>query len=215
MDKNNHLAAKLKLGETIFGIFILLYFLVYQRDTLSDFIVLTLLCIILFFTANRIRLPKPKSKPLAKIDIVLAIFSVAMFVLAWIYGFQKGKVNSETASTSLFITGMYFYYAWIQHFLAQRYLSTRMLQVSKEYNTSTLDNKWVAALLTGAIFSILHIPYPHLMLSTLVAGCLFSYYFLSTHRLLAVVVAHALISSTMLYWLLDDHPFTEITGLFY
>lgn len=185
-----------------------LYSIAYERDTLTDFIVCSALSFLLLLFANRMNLPSPKLTPYGRKDKILVVLTIALFVAAWMYGFWAGKVNAISAPKSLVVTLVYFYYAWIQHFLVQRYLAVRIHQyyVSKGWD-NTASN---AALTVGLGFAILHIPYPHLLLPSFLGGLVFVYYYLTTGRLWAVVITHALIASASLFWYLDDNPFTEL-----
>jgi len=199
------------LGEAILGLGTLGYFLIYPRDTLSDFIVCTSLSLLLIYVGARIGLSKPKAAPFSRADMILAIVSITLFLASWIYGFSAGKLSMDTVFKSLGITTVYFYYAWIQHFLAQRYLALRSLSFNQRFgNYAELR----AAAMTGFVFGILHIPYPRLMLPAALGGFAYAFYFLTTGRLWAVVASHALVSSAALFWLLDENPFTELIELF-
>lgn len=196
--------------EPLIGLGALAYFLVYPRNTLSDFIVCSIFCLVLFFFGMKIGLETPKIKEVSKADRILALLSILLFITAWIYGFATGKLNFNTATTSILITSTYFYYAFIQNFLAQRYLALRMLSINQKRRLEKWSPELVSALMTGVIFGILHIPYPHLIIPATGIGTAFAYYYLTTGRLWAVVCAHALIASPSLFWYLDDNPFTEL-----
>lgn len=184
-----------RMGEPILAFIALSYFLLYPRDTLSDFIVLTSLCLLLIFFGARIGLSKPSLSEISKSDFFLLLFSLGLFLSIWIYGFSANKLNIDSGLKSLAITLVYFYYAWIQHFLAQRYLALRLLHFNKKSGVSTtfgLSIEMRAALMTGLVFGILHLPYPKLMLPAALGGFIYAYYFLTTGRLWAVVSSHAL-----------------------
>jgi membrane protease YdiL (CAAX protease family) len=206
-----------RVGELVLGILALIYFLGYPRDTLSDFIVLTSLCVLLMLSYTKIGLIKPLAKPFSKADNYLILVTLLLFITAWTYGMLNEKLNGSTAVKSILITVGYFYYAFIQHFLAQRYLSLRLFAAIEKSGfvfQYGLSQKTIAALLTGLIFGVLHIPYPGLILPSMVGGFLYSYYFLTTGRLWLLVSSHALVSSAVIFWCLDDNPFTELMVLF-
>jgi membrane protease YdiL (CAAX protease family) len=215
--KDKKVEVNWQIGEFVLGIVALVYFLVYPRDTLSDFIVLSSLCLLLVLSQTKIGLIKPPLSPFSKEDIWVIIITLLLFIAAWMYGLLKGKLNTSTAIQSLLITIVYFYYAFIQHFLAQRYLSLRLFLATQK-NSYILkygfSPKTIAALLTGLIFGVLHIPYPGLILPSMIGGFLYSHYFLTTGRLWLLVSSHALISSAIIFWCLDDNPFTELIELF-
>lgn len=205
------------VGEFALGMVGLVYFLTYPRNTLSDFIVLTVLCLLLRLSFTKIGLELPNVQPFSKGDRILVIFTMLLFGASWIYGFIEGKVTMITTLTALGITIAYLYYAFIQHFLAQRYLALRCLGLTQKnsfFSESQSKQTVAAALLTGLIFGVLHIPYPGLILPAGVGGFLYAYYFLTTGRFWNVVVSHAFVSSAAIYWLLDDNPFTELMVLF-
>lgn len=193
--------------EITFGVLVLVYFLGYPRGTISDFIACTILSLLIYFGSNKLGLSKPTVQNIGKADKILFFISLSLFALAWIYGAIYSKITYQTAAHSLLITLIYFYYAAIQHFLAQRYLALRMLKLSK-------NNVFLAALLTGLVFGILHIPYPNLIIPSALGGAAYAYYYLNTGRLWAVIVSHALIASAALYWVLGDPIFTELIDLF-
>ncbi|MBL4648494.1 MAG: CPBP family intramembrane metalloprotease [Aureispira sp.] len=206
-----------QIGEFVVGIIALAYFLMYPRDTLSDFLVLTVLCFILRLSYTQIGLLRLPVCPFSKADTLLVIFTIIIFLSAWIYGAIEGTLNRQRILMSLFITVVYFYYAFIQHFLAQRYLALRLFY-AVENKAFILRYKFrkkiIAALLTGFIFGVIHLPYPDLILPSMIGGALYAYYFLTTGKLWMVVSSHALISSTVLFWYLGDNPFVELEVFF-
>jgi membrane protease YdiL (CAAX protease family) len=217
INKDNNSNLNFRIGEFILGFLALTYFLIYPRDTLSDFIILTSLSLLLIFFGARIGLSKPSVAEISKSDFLLLLFSLGLFFSAWIYGFSESKLNVDNGLKSLGITLVYFYYAWIQHFLAQRYLALRLLHFNEKLHTKPpfgVSIELIAALLTGLVFGILHIPYPLLMLPAAFGGFIYAYYFLTTGRLWAVVSSHALVSSAGIFWILDENPFTELIVLF-
>jgi len=188
----------------------LCYFLFYPRDPISDFLVCSCLCFCIIAFSKQINLHKPKTQSFSTLDFFLAISSISIFIGAWAYGFAHNKVNLNTASTSILITVVYFYYAWIQHFLAQRYTAIRLrklVEANLRFPNVSMDTQ--AALLTGLVFGILHIPYPNLMMPAAIGGAGYAYYFLNSGRLWAVVVSHSLIASSWIYWGLDSNAFDE------
>lgn len=192
------------------GLITFSYFLFYPRDTISDFIVCSTLSFSIIACSSNINLHKPSTQAIGGQDYLLAIISIGLYSGAWLYAYWHGKINLNTASTSLLITLVYFYYAWIQHFLAQRYTAVRMISVVKKYALFPSINAQVtAAALTGLVFGILHIPYPDLMLPAALGGAAYAFYFLNTGRLWAVVVSHSLIASAWIYWGLDSNAFEE------
>ncbi|MCP4437390.1 MAG: CPBP family intramembrane metalloprotease [Aureispira sp.] len=196
-----------QIGEFIIGALALTYFLVYPRAALSDFVVCTILCLLVYRSSEELGLYKADLQSWGRADYMLLALTFGLFSAAWFYGFSKDKLSLNTALASLAITLTYFYYAIIQHFLAQRYLAARMMQVSKEHKPK-------AALFTGLVFGVLHIPFPHLIIPSTIGGMLFAYYYLSTGRLWMVVFAHALISSTLIFWFFGKNPFISILELF-
>jgi membrane protease YdiL (CAAX protease family) len=217
VDKYKKVGINWRIGEFVLGIIALAYFLMYPRDTLSDFLVLTILCFILRLSYTQIGLFKLAVCPFSKADVLLIICTIIIFLSAWTYGAIEGKLNSQSILMSLFITLVYFYYAFIQHFLAQRYLALRLFYgvENKAFVLKyKLRAKMIAALLTGFIFGVIHIPYPDLILPAMIIGALYAYYFLTTGRLWMVVSSHALISSTVLFWYLGDNPFIELKVFF-
>lgn len=205
-----------KLGEMFLVLSSLVYFLTYPRNTISDFIVLTALCFLLMFLGPKIGLTKPLPTTYSKADLYLIIFTSALFIIAWFIGFSKGTLNTETALKAIAISIGYLYYAWIQHFLAQRYLALRWLKYFKQKAKNNKLNaiKFKAALMTGFIFGVLHIPYPMLILPSMLGGFIYAYYYVTTGRLWAVVISHALVSSAGIFWLLDENPLQLIVDLF-
>ncbi len=207
------------LGELAFLPLFLGYFLLYPRDTLSDFIVCSSLCFVILAFGHKVDLHKPEPKAVTKLDHIYIGSTAFLFFAAWFYGYHHEKVSLERALTSATITFTYFYYAWIQHFLAQRYAAQRLFEFVKKPNISERLPNWLsyelgAAILTGIGFGILHIPYPHLMLPSAIGGAIYAYYFLKTGRLWIVVLSHALVSSAWLYWLRDSIVFDEFPFLF-
>jgi membrane protease YdiL (CAAX protease family) len=198
------------LLELVLGLITLGYFLFYPRDTVSDFIVCSALCFSIIACSSKINLLKPNTRAIATYDYFLALVSMSLYVGAWFYAYRLGKINTTSAITSLLITLMYFYYAWFQHFLAQRYTAVRMKSfVEKSTHFPTINTHVKAAFLTGIVFGILHIPYPELMLPAALGGAAYAFYFLNTGRLWAVVVSHSLIASSWIYWGLDSNAFEE------
>jgi membrane protease YdiL (CAAX protease family) len=217
VDKDKRVGVNWRKGEFVVGMIALAYFLIYPRDTLSDFLVLTILCFILRLSYTKIGLFRLAVRPFSKADVWLIIFTAIIFLSAWTYGAIEGKLSGRSVLMSLFITIVYFYYAFIQHFLAQRYLALRLfyaVENSELILRYKLRTKIIAALLTGFIFGLIHLPYPNLILPAIIIGTLYAYYFLTTGRLWMLVSSHALISSTVLFWCLGDNPFMELRVFF-
>lgn len=217
MNQDQTIGMDWKVGEFLLGIIALVYFLTYPRNTLTDFIVLTSLCFVLLLTYRNIGLVKPPVRSYSKADTWIIVLTILLFVSAWGYGVKEGRLNSNTAIKSLWITIGYFYYALIQHYLAERYLALRLLSLVEKkafFATYPFQAEFIAAILTGFIFGVIHIPYPALILPAMLGGGLYAYYFLITGKLWMVVSSHALVSSTLIFWVLDDNPFTELMVLF-
>lgn len=196
-----------QVSEWFLGGLALIYFLAYPRAAASDFVVCTVLCLLVYKAEKILSLERLKLTAWGRADNFLLALTIVLFIGAWAYGFVQNKLTLDSALASIAVTITYFYYATIQHFLAQRYLALRMLQVSK-------NNKLLAAFLTGIVFGILHIPFPHLIIPSTVGGMLFAYYYLNTGRLWMVIFAHALISSTLIFWFFGKNPFVSILELF-
>ena len=64
-DSNSELSWR--IVEPILGSITLAYFLIYPRDTLSDFVVCTILCLLLMFGAARVGLVKPTVRQFSKL----------------------------------------------------------------------------------------------------------------------------------------------------
>lgn len=195
-----------QLSEWLIGSLALIYFLAYPRAAASDFVVCTLLCLLVYKGGTILGLEKPKLVAWGRADNFLLGLSIVLFIVAWVYGFMQKKLSLDSTLASLVITLTYFYYATIQHFLAQRYLALRMLKIAKQ-------NKLLAALFTGLVFGVLHIPFPHLIIPSTLGGMLFAYYYLNTGRLWMVIFAHALIASTLIFWFFEKNPFSSILEL--
>ena len=194
----------------------LAYFLLYPRDTISDFLVCTSLCLAILASKPFINLPRPAtSKTLTRLDFLLLVISLGAYSLAWYYAEQEQKISRERLVESLLVTALYVYYAWFQHFLAQAYTAVRIHQWVRKYpGFEKLSQEMKAAALTGSVFGVLHIPYPDLIIPATLGGTAYAYYFLKTGRLWAVVLSHALIASAWLYWGMDSNAFEEFTVIF-
>ncbi len=191
----------------------IIYSFLFTRDTLTDFIALSLLCILLYFFGSKAGLKTPVKAAISTKDYLLAIATALLFISPWIYAFISSKINTERFQTSFIISIVYIYYAFIQHFLAQRYLSLRLYSLTKKKQITGINKlspEISAALLSSVIFGLLHITYPHLIVISGVIGFIYSYYYLTTGRLSVVVCSHAFIASSSLYWYLDDNPFLEL-----
>ena len=86
---------------------------------------------------------------------------------------------------------LYFPWALLQQFLLQFYLSGR-LQALLPY--------WLAIILTGLAFSAVHFPRLPVMAVTVVAGVFWARNYCRYRRLLPLAVSHALLGSTLHYW---------------
>lgn len=202
-------------AEIVLVPFIFIYFLFYPRDTISDFVVCSTLSFVILGFGKNLGLHKPETGPFNLLDLMLLGITLPAFIGAWIYAALKQKVTTDNILEYLVIICLYFYYAWIQHFLAQRYTALRIkgfMQASTQFPSFSIELK--AAFLTGCIFGILHIPYPGLMLPAAIGGGAYAYYFLKTGRLWAVVSSHALIASAWIYWALDANAFEEFSFIF-
>lgn len=203
------------LAEFVFGTLVLLYFLFYPRNTISDFIVCTPLCLLILAFGKKVGLYKPVQEKLSLLDILFFFASSFLYAASWWYAQSQGKLSEDSIKESFLISLIYIYYAWFQHFLAQRYTALRMkMLVEKMSGLKKLGVEFKAAILTGIVFGILHIPYPSLILPAAIGGSMYAYYFLKTGRLWAVVLSHALIASSWIYWGMDSNAFEEFTFIF-
>lgn len=203
------------LVELVLGILIIVYFLFYPRSTIPDFIVCTPLCLLILAFGKKIGLYKPVQARFSFLDTLLFFTTSFLYVASWWYAQTQGKLSEDSIKESLLISLIYIYYAWFQHFLAQRYTAIRMkMLVEKISVLKNMEVEFKAAILTGIVFGILHIPYPSLMLPAAIGGSMYAYYFLKTGRLWAVVLSHALIASSWIYWGMDSNAFEEFTFIF-
>ncbi len=73
---------------------------------------------------------------------------------------------------------------------------------------SMLGSGWSSSLLTGLIFSALHLPKPTLTLATLIAGIVWSFVYQRFPNLYAIALSHALLSASLAnsfpVWLLPN-----------
>ncbi len=202
-------------AELVLGTCVIIYFLFYPRDTVSDFIVCTPLCLLILAVGKNVGLYKPTTQKFSWLDLLLLVTTLTLYVASWYYGYTNNKIALPQVKESLLISLLYLYYAWFQHFLAQRYTALRMKLLAEhtsKFKSLSVESK--AAMLTGIVFGILHIPYPSLMLPAAIGGSLYAYYFLKTGRLWAVVTSHALIASGWIFWGLDSNAFEEFTFIF-
>ena len=133
------------------------YSFLYTRDTLTDFIILSLLSILLYIFGEKAGLKTPVSGELSKKDYILALITIVLFISPWIYAFITSKINTERFQTSIIISIVYLYYALIQHFLAQRYLSLRLYYITKRKEfkkIKKMSSEMAAAILSGIIFGL-------------------------------------------------------------
>ena len=86
---------------------------------------------------------------------------------------------------------LYFPWALLQQFLLQYYLAGRL---------QALLPFWLAIILTGLAFSAVHFPRLPVMAVTVVAGVVWARNYCHYRRLLPLAVSHALLGSTLHYW---------------
>jgi len=192
--------------EVVVGIIITLYFLFYPRMAASDFVFCSVATLFLYWSREKLGLEEPSLRVWGNADNLLLGITLSCFLAAWCYGWWQGRLTWSNTFDAMLIILTYFYYGFIQHFLAQRYLAIRMYQFSKK-------RVGVGALLTGLAFGILHIQEWHLIIPSTIGGVLFAYYYLYTGRFWMVVFAHAMISSTLIYWFFGNNPFRSIVAL--
>ncbi|MCH2043332.1 MAG: CPBP family intramembrane metalloprotease [Saprospiraceae bacterium] len=195
------------VAEILLGILVVLYFSLFPRAADSDFVVCTVLCLLLYKGAPKLGLKPPKVEAWGWIDYAFLIMFLSFYITAWSYGCVSGRCSVDAVLDSIIITITYLYYGFIQHYLAQRYLAVKMLSLSNH-------NKILAALLTGLAFGFLHIRELQLIIPSAFGGALFALYYLYTGRLWMVVLAHAMISSTLIFWFFGRNPFRSIVAWF-
>ena len=178
-------------AERAMMVIVLLYFTCYPRNAASDFVFCTALCALLYIRNNHFNIKQPSNKNWAVVDSLFLGLGILLFGLGGYYGQQQGHLNWVAYIAIVII---YFYYGFIQHYLAQCYLAVGMLSLSK-------GNTLIAAMLTGAVFGLLHLLEPGLIIPSIIGGTLFAFYYLSRGKLWIVVVVHALISTALIYWL--------------
>ena len=200
------------LAEIIIVFSTIFYAFLWDRDTLSDLIIFSFFTVLLYFGAAKVGLTSPKKKAWSTLEKKLIITSIWLIGIAWFYGFCTQKTSLENCIIALNISFVYVYYAFVQHFLAQKYLSLRLYSLMQKWGLEGLKVHAIVytALVSAFLFAALHINYPHLIVVAAIAGFLYAYYFLSTGRLYTIVISHAFVASSHLYWLLDDNPFTEL-----
>ena len=193
----------------------LCYAFLYPRDTLSDLLVFSFLCILLHFGGTKIGLIAPSISHWGRPEKYLIGISFLLIIFAWLYGFCTNKISLDRTFVAINISLVYIYYAFVQHFLAQNYLTLRLYTLLQQYSLriDQFQIQWYTAVGSSLLFAALHITYPHLIPVAACGGFLYAYYYLKTGRLYYVVFSHALIASSNLYWVLDDNPFTELLWL--
>jgi membrane protease YdiL (CAAX protease family) len=193
----------------------LCYAFLYTRDTLSDLLVFSFLCLLLHFGGTKIGLVAPDISVWGKPEKGLIGISFLLIIFAWLYGLCTNKISLERSFIAINISLVYIYYAFVQHFLAQKYLTLRLYTLLQNCRicTSQKQTQRYTAVGSSLLFAALHITYPHLIPVAACGGFLYAYYYLQTGRLYSVVFSHALIASSNLYWILDDNPFTELLWL--
>ena len=206
MEYSKSISKNWRIVESITILAAIAYFTAYPRMAASDFVFCSVFTLLLFLCRKPMGLKPPTLRKWGVGDWLLMILSIGLMLGFWIYGYTRGRLNTETGINGILIVLTYFYYGFIQHFLAQRYISVRMSQLT---NGHVLK----AAILTGLAFGFLHIRELHLIIPSTIGGALFSYYYLSTGRLWMVVFAHATISSNLIYWFFERNPFRSIVAL--
>ncbi|HVY67112.1 MAG TPA: CPBP family glutamic-type intramembrane protease [Gammaproteobacteria bacterium] len=89
---------------------------------------------------------------------------------------------------------LYLLWGLTQQFIFQFYLLGRLLQLAPLR---------VAAPIAACAFAAVHFPRWPVMLATLVAGCVWSFCYFRSRRLLPLAVSHGLLGAALHYWVLD------------
>lgn len=100
---------------------------------------------------------------------------------------------------------IYVPYAYLQQFLAQRYLVVRL---QSWLGWSPL----AVAAVVAAVFSLLHLPWPKLIPPTILAGFVWSYAYLKGGRVWPIATSHALLAVGLFMLVLDHAPFAKAFG---
>jgi Type II CAAX prenyl endopeptidase Rce1-like len=101
---------------------------------------------------------------------------------------------------------IYLLYGTVQEYLTQRYMVVRV----RAWLGNPAD-VWVAAAVAG-LFGALHLPWPQLILPSVLAGFLWSFSYLRCGRVWPVALSHAVLAVAFFGFLVARDPFARVFG---
>tara|TARA_R110002072_G_scaffold194024_1_gene351225 strand:+ start:234 stop:812 length:579 start_codon:yes stop_codon:yes gene_type:complete len=177
------------------------------RNTISDVIVFALVSLL---AASLWRGTLPQRPPRAEgaraelwlaawtLPSALALIGVGLYREAPALGF----------GAALLVLAFYFPFALLQQWVTQRYL------VQRFSGRLAKGRSLRGAILGGILFGLCHLPFPVLLVPTLVTGVLWALAWRAGARLSAITTSHALLGALLFVSVIDRDPFVEVWGLF-
>jgi len=177
------------------------------RNTISDVTVFALVSL-LAATLWRETLPeRPLRAEGARAELWLAGWTLlSAFGLIGVGLYREAPALGP--GPALLVLAFYFPFALLQQWVTLRYLVQRFSgRLARAHSLR-------GAILGGVLFGLCHLPFPVLLVPTLVTGVLWALAWRAGARLWAITTSHALLGALLFVSVIDRDPFVEVWGLF-
>jgi hypothetical protein len=188
------------------GLLAFVYTQLPTRSTILDVTVFGLVSL-LAATLWRGRLPpRPERAEGGKAELWLAGWTlVSAALMIGVALLRDGPALGVGAALLILIC--YFPFALLQQWVSLRYLGQRFA------GRLARGRSLRGAVLGGVLFGLCHLPFPVLLLPTLVTGILWALAWRAGARLWAITTSHALLGALIFVSVIDRDPFVEVWGL--
>jgi membrane protease YdiL (CAAX protease family) len=183
-----------------------LYCLLAPRNTWIDLGLFGVACLAVAYLGSRRVLPAAPTPLGSRAALaLLAGFTGAGVVAMAVYA-ALAPVTLATTTVIARMLAIYVAYAFVQQFLTQRYLVVRV--------RSWLGDPppWRVALVVALLFGVFHLPWPDLILPTIVAGFVWSWCYLRVGRVWPIALSHVALAVAFFVLVLGKDPFRAAFG---
>lgn len=175
------------------------------RNTISDVGVFAVVSLLAATVWRKSLPPRPERAEGAKAELYLAAWTLLSAAVLLGIALQREAPGLGWGS-ALLILALYFPFALLQQWVSLRYLGQRF--AGRLAGGRSLRG----AVLGGVLFGLCHLPFPVLILPTLVTGVLWALAWRAGARLWAITTSHALLGALIFVSVIDKDPFVEIWG---
>lgn len=147
------------------------------------------------------------SKPHVRCLWIMTVFTLLGIPSLVAYG-AYGYGRSLKVLQACGVVWGYLPFALLQQYAMQRYLTMRFAA------RLARGNHVVTVFIAAALFSVLHLPFPVLVIPTFIGGLVWTHCFLTTGKIVWVTVSHAILGSIIFNVIIGVNPFGPVLALF-